>query len=381
MIYKAINELFSMYCTACRRLWTRFSNKQPAQTSEAINDIAPKMRYVVVDLEWNQYPKWIRTPVSNEGVEMPHEIIQIGAISVDEDFNPIDAFSVGVRLQGRRKLSKHVAKVIQKTQADIDQGYDFVEAYAFFKQWSADADYFITWGRDDFRVLENNLAYYNLGELDASRWCDGQLIYAQQVRGDRVQTSLAKAASVLGVEDNLTHHDALNDAYITVGVCACLQIEEGIAEQKQQTSVTKAQTAIELKRENELFQHKKFRSASCEGDFETRMLCKQHCDAIQLRCPTCNQVMKPEPSRINNGERWMRLATCQTHGNHLVRFRIHNRAGGAFYWTQTIYSPDGELEHYYRQKVAQKQRRRKKTYAKPSAKKSPVLTSAAGGQR
>ncbi|MDR0898140.1 MAG: hypothetical protein LBN04_09835, partial [Oscillospiraceae bacterium] len=27
-------------------------------------------RYVVVDLEWNQYPKWVRTPISREGVVM-----------------------------------------------------------------------------------------------------------------------------------------------------------------------------------------------------------------------------------------------------------------------------------------------------------------------
>lgn len=383
MIAIIIARLFSVPMTAFRMLRARFGHQQSVQPIAANEEIAPGVRYVVVDLEWNQYPKWIRTPVSSNGVVMPHEIIQIGAIKVDQDFNPIDAFSVGVRLQGRRKLSKHVARVIQKTQEEIDQGYDFAEAYAFFEMWSAGADCFITWGRDDFRVLENNLAYYGLGRLDANRWCDGQLVYAQQVRGDRVQTSLANAASILGVEDSLTHHDALNDAYITVGVCACLRMEEGILEQKRHIPVVRE--VSEQKRENEMFIHKKFRSVSSEGGYETRALCKQICETKPLLCPTCEQAMKLEPSRIANGERWMRMATCQTHGKHLVRFRIRHPAKGEFYWTLTIYTPDIELERYYREKVAEKQMRRKRVSAKSSTKSNPVLTSAVGqrasGQR
>lgn len=377
---KMITKLFSRPYAAFRALCGRLRRKQ---APEAVVDTPtpaqeePGVRYIVVDLEWNQYPKWIKTPVSGKGVVMPHEIIQIGAIKVDQDFNPIDAFSVGVRLQGRRKLSKHVARVIQKTQEEIDQGYDFPEAYAFFTEWSAGAECFITWGRDDFRVLENNLAYYELGALDANLWYDAQLMFASQVRGDRVQTSLANAAMVLGVEDSLAHHDALNDAYITVGVCGHLDMQKGFADEKKLPAPPHTQ---EKKSENQLFLHKKFRSASSEGGFETRAQAKQQCEAMQLFCPTCKNVMKLEPSRVSSGDRWMRMAVCQAHGKHLIRYRVRHRTEGAFFWSQTIYAPDLELEHYYRDKVVKKQKRRSRPGAKPAAKKKPVLPSAASGQ-
>ena len=340
----------------------------------------PGKRYIVVDLEWNQYPKWIKTPVSDEGVVMPHEIIQIGAIKVDEDFMPIDAFRMGVRLQGRRKLSKHVARVIQKTQEEIDQGCDFPVAYAYFLEWSKNADRFITWGKDDYKVFENNLAYYGLGTLDASRWFDAQHIYARQVRGDSVQTSLEKAAEVLGVEDSVTHHDALNDAYITVGVCGCLDMENGMAGLPAETQAAPMPLMSLKKNESVLFLHKEFVSASSENGFETRSAAKRQCEVTRPLCPACYNAMKLEATRISNGDRWMRMATCKEHGKHLTRFRVRHRQDGSFAWSQTIYAPDADLERYYREKVAQKQARMRQAHKKADGKQEIAMSTAAGAR-
>lgn len=332
------------------------------------------VRYVVVDLEWNQYPKWIRTPVSRDGVVMPHEIIQIGAVKVDDKFRVVDTFAVGIRLQGRRKLSKHVARVIQKTQAEIDQGVDFPVAYAYFSDWSADAERFITWGTDDFRVFQNNLAYYKMSGLDGACWYDAQMIYARQIRGDRVQTSLAHAAEVLEVEDGLMHHDALNDAYITVRVCSKLEMDVGMAELERQAQKPKAK-----KNTNKLFLQKKFVSAGSEGGFETRALAKQHVAAVPVCCPTCGTAMKLESRRVASGDRWMRMALCKAHGKHLVRYRVRHKSDGEFAWTRTVYAPDEELEQYYREKLSA---RPKRHYTPKTAKAKPpqMVSSSASGE-
>ncbi len=347
----------------------------------APDDPLDHVRYVVVDLEWNQYPKWARTPVSKDGVVMPHEIIQIGAVKVDGHFRAIDAFTAGVRLQGRRKLSKHVARVICKTQEDIDQGVDFPVAYARFSNWSADAERFITWGTDDFRVFENNLAYYKMSGLENDCWYDAQLIYARQVRGDRVQTALAKAAEVLGVEDDLAHHDALNDSYITASVCQRLDMDTGMAERDQ----APAPKPRPKRNENVLFMQKKFVSAGSEGGFETRTMAKQHCAALPVCCPNCGAAMKLESSRVSSGDRWMRMASCKAHGNHLVRYRIRHKTDGEFAWTRTVYAPDDELEQYYREKAQSAQHRRGgrgRGTKRPAAAQQAqaAVQSAAGGQ-
>ena len=382
------SNFFSRFPTFFSRFLAALGVKPKNRTEAA--EPKPGKRYVVVDLEWNQYPKWIKAPVSDEGVVMPHEIIQIGAIKVDEDFLPIDAFRMCVRLPGRRKLSKHVARVIQKTQEEIDQGYDFSVVYAFFQEWSKNADRFITWGKDDYKVLENNLAYYGLGDLDENRWVDAQHIYARQVRGDSVQTSLEKAASVLGVEDIVTHHDALNDAYITVGVCGCLDMEKGMARRpaelppKEKDTLTPPAPSALITTlnasDNALFLHKKFVSARSEGGFETRTAAKRQCEAMRLFCPACDSAMKLEPTRISNGDRWLRMANCEKHGPHLVRFRVRHRQDGVFFWSQTVYAPDPDLERHYREKVAQKQARMQNAHKKAPGKKAVAMQTAAGGQ-
>lgn len=319
-------------------------------------EVPSDTRYIVVDLEWNQYPKWTRTPTSADGVVMPHEIVQIGAVKVDEMFRALDTFTICIRLEGRRKLSKHVARVICKTQEDIDKGCDFTVAYEQFQQWSADSERFITWGTDDFRVFQNNLAYYGMEGLSASQWYDAQMIYAKQVRGDRVQTSLEKAAEVLGVRDDLTHHDALNDAYITASVCARLDMQTGMAERERR----EVRPRPRLQNESRLFMQKKFVSAGSEGGFETRALAKQQCSAAPVMCPVCGSAMKLEGSRVSSGgDRWMRMAQCQEHGGHLVRYRIRHKPDNLFAWTRTVYAKDEELETYYREKVAQRRTRKR----------------------
>ena len=360
-----MNKLFETIIRLPRTCWDACLSLFGKNTKQpAARDPREDLRYIVVDLEWNQYPRWVRTPTSREGVVMPHEIIQIGAVKVDGLFRVLDTFSIGVRLQGRRKLSKHVARVIQKTQEEIDQGVDFPVAYARFSDWSADSERFITWGTDDFRVFENNLSYYKMSGLDPENWYDAQMIYAKQIRGDRVQTSLEKAAETLGVEDNLMHHDALNDAYITVGVCGQLEMDRGMEECRTPPPKPKP------KNENRMFLQKKFVSAGSEGGFETRALAKQHVSALPVNCPVCGAAMRLEASRVSSGDRWMKMGSCKVHGKHLIRYRVRHKNDGEFAWTRTVYAPDMELETYYRDKLAHSGSTHRRRRGSGSGKKS-----------
>ncbi len=361
---------FSSMMSFLRSVWQKIVSFFPQRKPIVKVVEPPPAHYVVVDLEWNQYPKWVRTPVSKEGVVMPHEIIQIGAVKVDAQFNIIDTFVACVKLQGRRRLSKHVARVINKTQEEIDQGEDFPVAYAHFSDWSADAERFITWGTDDIRVFQNNLAYYGMGALDPRMWFDGQMIYAKQVRGDTVQTALAKAAETLGVYEDVQYHDALADAYITVSVCRMLRMKEGMRELRQPRPRPQ-QAEPQRISENKLFMKKKFVSAGSEGGFETRALCKQHCQAAPVCCPVCETVMHLEPGRVVSGDRWMRMAECKEHGRHLARYRIRRKADGEFVWTRTLYAQDAELARYFDDKLASaRQQRPPRRHARP---KKPAI--------
>ena len=58
------------------------------------------MNYIVLDLEWNQSP----TGKEDEMEGLPFEIIEIGAVKLNEKFEAIDEYSRTVRPQVYRRL-------------------------------------------------------------------------------------------------------------------------------------------------------------------------------------------------------------------------------------------------------------------------------------
>ena len=55
------------------------------------------MRYIVMDLEWNQ-PTSFNTPVFRQiGDSLLFEVIQIGAVKLDEQFQLMEELSIPVR--------------------------------------------------------------------------------------------------------------------------------------------------------------------------------------------------------------------------------------------------------------------------------------------
>ena len=74
------------------------------------------MAYIVLDMEWNQNGIHQKCPVNKRGQMLKDEIIQIGAVKLDDALRFVDTFKIGVRLPGHRTLNRHVAKVVQINQ-------------------------------------------------------------------------------------------------------------------------------------------------------------------------------------------------------------------------------------------------------------------------
>ena len=75
------------------------------------------MNYIVLDLEWNQpvsAKSMVRTPVSLYG-----EIIQIGAVKLDENYHILDTFKIMVAPKHYRKMHKKVTKLTKITTKDL----------------------------------------------------------------------------------------------------------------------------------------------------------------------------------------------------------------------------------------------------------------------
>ena len=82
---------------------------------------------VLFDLEWNiGYQPYT---FNYHGVQqtLRGEIVEIGAVKIDEDANVLDTFSIHLRPRIFRKLQHHIAKVTGLTQADLDKGEPIVQ--------------------------------------------------------------------------------------------------------------------------------------------------------------------------------------------------------------------------------------------------------------
>ena len=111
------------------------------------------MNLIVFDLEWNMgnAPKTF----NYHGAELTlrGEIIQIGAVRVDENGDVLDTFEMTLRPRIFRKLHWRIAEVTGLSQGDLEAGVPIVEGLRRFQEWAGPDAEFAEWGLDDVPVL------------------------------------------------------------------------------------------------------------------------------------------------------------------------------------------------------------------------------------
>ena len=120
------------------------------------------MKYVVVDLEWNQALS-SKSPVFNKlPLHLRGEIIEIGAVMLNEDFSLGDEFSIDIKPVYFKKMHYKVKKITGFDAERLSHGVSFPEAYERFHEWCGDDVTFITGGCDDQNILEQNIIIHDL---------------------------------------------------------------------------------------------------------------------------------------------------------------------------------------------------------------------------
>ncbi len=185
------------------------------------------MNHIVLDLEWNQASHPARTLTSP--LKLNGEIVQIGAVKLNEAFEIIDTLKLTVRPKFYKKMHHKVKEITGITAADLASGLPFPEAMERFFAWAADAKEIFTWGPDDGGVLRDNCIVFGIDPARLAPFCNLQLIFDDQITRENRQFSLSFALSTVG-ETLLDAHDALNDAVGTAKLCAHLDMAKGLAD-------------------------------------------------------------------------------------------------------------------------------------------------------
>lgn len=291
------------------------------------------MNYIILDLEWNQATD--RSKVVQSPVILRGEIIQIGAVKTDENFELIDTLKINIAPKFYKKMNPHVQKITGITNAQLAKGEKFPVAFSRFKEWCGDDFRFITWGFDDIAMLSDNFGVHGLDQSWGSDYINLQLIYKNQVDNERTQWSLSDAVERLEIPMDAQAHDAMNDAWFTYQICRRLDMQKGLAEY----SCMSAGARIPLRRDviKNITEYRTVLSDPRVRD---------------IPCPDCQEIMKNEEWLSFGGGRKSTISECEKHGEFLVKLSC--KKASAVLWTaaRTVYRADEDAIASYQRKIA-----------------------------
>lgn len=182
------------------------------------------MNYIILDLEWNNtYCK------KKKG--FLNEIIEIGAVKLNNNLQVIDTFDALIKPQLGKKLHTRVKELTNITNDDINTGIPFSQAMSNFRKWvSHEKNIILTWGDTDVRVLIENFRYFNgIGFIPfLSNYVNLQK-YAQAFMNipKAEQIGLSAAAEKLGLNPaDYSLHRALDDSKLTADLFKIIYNEQ-----------------------------------------------------------------------------------------------------------------------------------------------------------
>ena len=154
------------------------------------------MNYIVFDLEWNQPANeaaTIKTPVYLTG-----EIIEIGAVKLDEAFRPTDELRLYILPQYYTKMHKRIAALTAiRDKALAAEGIPFPEAYAKYIAWCGSPCAFMTWSMNDVPMLIDNMRLHGIDASELPECYDIQRIFSRELLRTDTRSSLDAALALL----------------------------------------------------------------------------------------------------------------------------------------------------------------------------------------
>jgi inhibitor of KinA sporulation pathway (predicted exonuclease) len=178
------------------------------------------MFYIVFDLEFNQA---FETPtvVQVNDLLCPFEIIQIGAVKMDRDWNTVATFNRYVKPVLYPYVSPFITELTGITTGQLVNEAHFPVVYQAFLEFLGKSDtIFCSWGKTDIRELYRNVAYHKLSHQFLSKQYINLQPYASLHFNLPHKKLLRLQSTVEALDIPLTHpfHDALSDAYYTAEI-------------------------------------------------------------------------------------------------------------------------------------------------------------------
>ncbi|WP_461204763.1 3'-5' exonuclease [Clostridium sp. DL1XJH146] len=176
------------------------------------------MNYIIFDLEYNQDFRSKKEKSITEPYKICFEIIQIGAIKLDEDFKTISNFNRLIKPEIYPELHPFIKKLTGITANQLSTAPSFNQAYEAFIQFIGDKESVLcVWGLSDIKELYRNVKYHKLDtELLSKKYINIQSPASKYLNCPKgTSIGLSNAVELLNISIKENFHDAFNDAYYT----------------------------------------------------------------------------------------------------------------------------------------------------------------------
>ena len=287
-----------------------------------------------MDLEWNQCPYGKK----KEDPDLPFEVIEIGAVKLDDSFREVGTFHETIRPVRYKKLHYMTRSVIHMTEQDFEGKRVFPQVFADFLTWCGSDCMMCTWGPGDLTEFQRNVRWHmNRGNLQG-KWPfpfplfyrDVQKIFSYVHEDGKARRSLEWAVEYLGLPKDEAFHDAFSDARYTARILKLLPPSAVKKYSSVDTYVTPKKRSEEI-----LIRYSSYTKFISKSFPDRDEVMKDR----EVRATLCNVCGKKIPRKIHwfsdNGRNYLCAASCPEHGLIKGKARVRQNADGEWFVIKT----------------------------------------------
>jgi len=174
---------------------------------------ADLLNYIVLDIEFNG--RKFASP-------HPMEVIEIGAVRLDESLRDTNTFAAFIKPVYFAKLNSFIKKKTGIPQESIDTAARFPKVIADFRSWLDAVPgpiTFVVWGGEDIKRIVQDVRMHKLDETYWTQTPSLDLLKGFLLtQGLKNDVSVEGALDMLGIEASGAAHRALDDALMTADI-------------------------------------------------------------------------------------------------------------------------------------------------------------------
>lgn len=289
------------------------------------------MNYIVFDLEWNQAAD-LKTRRENELI---FEIIEIGAVKLNEKREQIDSFHELIKPQVFHTMNQITGQLIHLKMEQLEGCRSFPEAAAAFVKWCGQDFIFCTWGNLDLMELQRNMDYYKMTPLSEKtiRYYDVQKLFSIAFEDKKSRRTLQYAVDFLNIKKDVEFHRAYADAYYTAKVVQSIHNDRVFENYSFDTYRLPRNKSEEIK--------VCFRDYAkyISREFPDKISAMDDKEVLSSRCFLCGAKTKKKIAWFtNNGKNYYTIVSCARHGaiKGKIRLRRSIRNRSKIYVVKTM---------------------------------------------